>query len=69
MCSVIEEWQSDSGNGAWFLLPTEEVTKSGCCMELGIAGGVVEGALVMALEMASRLWTTVSAGVTVGMVR
>ncbi len=30
---------------------------------------VVEGALVMALEMASRLWTMVLAGVTVGMVR
>ncbi len=30
---------------------------------------VVEGALVMALEMVSRLWTMVSAGVTVGMVR
>ncbi len=29
----------------------------------------VEGALVMALEMASRLWTMVLAGVTVGMVR
>ena len=29
---------------------------------------VVEGALVMALEMASRLWTIVSAGVKVGMV-
>jgi hypothetical protein len=30
---------------------------------------VVEGALVMALEMASRLWTMVSAGMMVGMVR
>jgi hypothetical protein len=30
---------------------------------------VVEGALVMALEMASRLWTMVSAGMTVRMVR
>jgi hypothetical protein len=30
---------------------------------------VVEGALVMALEMASRLWTMVLAGVMVRMVR
>jgi hypothetical protein len=30
---------------------------------------VVEGALEIALEMASRLWTMVLAGVTVGMVR
>ncbi len=30
---------------------------------------VVEGVLVMVLEMASRLWTMVSAGVTVGVVR
>ncbi len=30
---------------------------------------VVERALVMALVMASRLWTMVSAGVMVGMVR
>ena len=29
---------------------------------------VVEGVLVMALVMASRLWTMVLAGVTVGMV-
>ncbi len=28
-----------SGNGAWFLPPTEEVTESGDCMELGVAGG------------------------------
>jgi hypothetical protein len=30
---------------------------------------VVEGALMMVLEMASRLWTMVLAGVTAGMVR
>jgi hypothetical protein len=30
---------------------------------------VVEGTLVMALEMAFRLWTIVLAGVTAGMVR
>jgi hypothetical protein len=39
MCGSMEEWQSDSGNGAWFLPPTEEVMESGYCMELGIAGG------------------------------
>jgi hypothetical protein len=39
MCGIMEEWQSDSGNGAWFLPHTEEVAESGNCMELGIAGG------------------------------
>ncbi len=39
MCGSMEEWQSDSGNGAWFLLPTEEVAESEYYMELGIAGG------------------------------
>ncbi len=38
-CSSMEVWWSDSGNGAWFLPPTEEVAESGDCMELGIAGG------------------------------
>ncbi len=39
MCSGMEEWWSDSGNGAWFLPPTEEVAESGYCMQLGIPGG------------------------------
>ncbi len=39
MCSGWENWQSDSGAGAWFLPPTEEVAESGYCMELGIACG------------------------------
>jgi hypothetical protein len=39
MCGGMEEWRSDCGNGVWFLPPTEEVAKSGYCMELGIAGG------------------------------
>ncbi len=39
MCSGIEEWQSDGGNGAWFLPSTEEVVESGYCMDLGVAGG------------------------------
>jgi hypothetical protein len=34
----MEVWQSDSGNGARFLPPTEEVAESGDCMELGITG-------------------------------
>jgi hypothetical protein len=37
----MDEWQSDSGNGVWFLPPTEEVAESRDCMELGIAGGGV----------------------------
>ncbi len=39
MCGGLAEWRSDSGDGAWFLQPTEEVTESGCCMELGVACG------------------------------
>jgi hypothetical protein len=39
MCGGMEEWWSDSGNGAWSLPPTEEVTESGYCMEMGVAGG------------------------------
>ncbi len=39
MCGGLEEWRSDGGNGAWFLPPTEEVTESGYCMELDVAGG------------------------------
>jgi hypothetical protein len=39
ICGGMEEWQSDSGNGVWFLPPTEEVMESGYCMELGIACG------------------------------
>jgi hypothetical protein len=35
----MEKWRSDGGSGVWFLPPTEEVTESGYCMELGIAGG------------------------------
>jgi hypothetical protein len=39
MCSGIEDWQSDGGNGAWILPPTKEVAESEYCMELGVAGG------------------------------
>jgi hypothetical protein len=35
----LAEWQSDGGDGAWFLPPTEKVMESGDCMELGIACG------------------------------
>jgi hypothetical protein len=37
MCGSVEEWQSDCGNGAWFLPLTEEVAESGYCMNLGVA--------------------------------
>jgi hypothetical protein len=63
----MEDGQSDGGAGAWILPSTEEVMESGYCMELALL--VVEGALVMAFEMASRLWTMALAGVMVGMVR
>ncbi len=70
MCGGLEEWRSDGGDGAWFLQPTEKVTESGNCIKLGVTfGGGSIGDLEMALEMASRLWTMVSAGVTVRMVR
>ncbi len=47
MCSGgMEDWQS---SGAWLLPPTEEVGENGVCMERALL--VVEGALVMALEM------------------
>jgi hypothetical protein len=39
MCGCLAYWQSDSGDGAWFLPSTEKVTESGNCMELGIACG------------------------------
>jgi hypothetical protein len=39
MCGGLAGWQSDGGNSAWFLPPTEEVTESEYCMELGIACG------------------------------
>jgi hypothetical protein len=39
MCGGLADWRSDGGDGAWFLPPTEEVTESGYCMELGIACG------------------------------
>jgi hypothetical protein len=38
-CGSMEVWQSPSGNDAWFLPSTEEVTESRDCMEPGIAGG------------------------------
>jgi hypothetical protein len=31
--------RSDSGDGVWFLPPTEEVAESGYCMELAVASG------------------------------
>jgi hypothetical protein len=50
MCGGMEEWRSDSGAGAWFLPPTEEVAESVYCMELGdaccggsIGDGIVDG--------------------------
>ncbi len=39
MCGGLADWRSDYGDGAWFLPPTEEVTESGYCIELGIACG------------------------------
>ncbi len=39
MCGSMKDFWSDGGAGAWFLPPTEEVTESGYCVELGIAGG------------------------------
>ncbi len=39
MCGGFAEWQSDGGDGAWFLPPTEKVMENGNCMELGIACG------------------------------
>jgi hypothetical protein len=39
MCGGLADWRSDSGDGAWFLPPTEEVMESGYCMELGVACG------------------------------
>ncbi len=39
ICGGLAEWQSDDGDGAWFLPPTEKVTESGDCTELGIACG------------------------------
>jgi hypothetical protein len=35
----MEVWRSGSGKGMWILPLTEEVTESGDCVELGIAGG------------------------------
>jgi hypothetical protein len=46
MCGGTEDWRSEGGAGAWFLPPTEEVTESGYCMELGVAcggGSIVDG--------------------------
>jgi hypothetical protein len=34
----MEVWRSGSGNGVWFLPSTEEVTESGDCVELAVAG-------------------------------
>ncbi len=34
MCGDLVDWQSDGGDGAWFLPPNEEVTESGYCMEM-----------------------------------
>jgi hypothetical protein len=39
MCGGLADWRSDGVDWAWFLPPTEKVTKSENCMELGIAGG------------------------------
>ena len=39
MSGGLAEGRSDSGDGAWFLTPTEKVTESRDCMELGIACG------------------------------
>ncbi len=46
MCGSLADWQSDIGDGAWFLPPTIKVIESGNCMELGIAcggGGIGDG--------------------------
>ncbi len=46
MCSGMEDWRSDGGDGAWLLPLNEEVAESGYCMELGIAcfgGGIGDG--------------------------
>jgi hypothetical protein len=43
MCGSMEEWQSDSGSGVWFLPPTEEIAESGYCMELVAGGGESTG--------------------------
>ncbi len=39
MCAGLVDWQSDIGDGAWFLPATKKVTESGNCMELGVACG------------------------------
>jgi hypothetical protein len=39
MCDGLADWRSDGGDSVWFLPPTEEVTESGYCMELGVACG------------------------------
>jgi hypothetical protein len=39
MCGGLADWQSDGGDGGWFLPPTEEVRENGYCMELGIVCG------------------------------
>jgi hypothetical protein len=39
MCGGLAEWRSDGVDGAWFLPPTEKVTESRNCMELGITCG------------------------------
>ncbi len=67
MCGGLVDWQSDSGDVAWFLPPTEDVTKSGYCMELGVAYGgesIGDG-----IGDGVKVWTMVSAGVTTGVVR
>jgi hypothetical protein len=35
----MEDWWSGGSAGGWFFPPTEEVTESGYCMELGAACG------------------------------
>ncbi len=61
------DWRSDDGAGAWFLSLTEEVAESDISWSWALL--VVKGALVMAFEMALRLWTMLSAGVMVRMER
>jgi hypothetical protein len=39
MYGGLVDWRSDGGDGVWFLPPTEEVTESGYCMELGVPCG------------------------------
>ncbi len=39
MCGGLVDWRGYGGDGAWFLPPTEKVTESRNCMELGIACG------------------------------